>query len=41
VRQDRLLKAIIGAVYTVATTVPALRPEWAEMNRPADSDGGR
>jgi MFS family permease len=36
---DALL--VCGAVYTVAPTVPALRPEWAEMNRPADSDGGR
>jgi MFS family permease len=24
---------ICGAVYTIATTLPALRPEWAEMNR--------
>jgi MFS family permease len=24
---------ICGAVYTLATTVPALRPEWKEMNR--------
>jgi predicted MFS family arabinose efflux permease len=29
---------ICGAVYTVATTVPALRPEWREMNRHVSSD---
>jgi hypothetical protein len=26
---------VCGAVYLVATTVPALRPEWREMNRRA------
>lgn len=26
---------VCGAVYTVATTVPAFRPEWGEMNRRA------
>lgn len=25
----------VGAVYTVATLVPAFRPEWRELNRPA------
>jgi MFS family permease len=29
---------ICGAVYTAATTVPALRPEWREMNRHAPGD---
>jgi MFS family permease len=28
---------VCGAVYTAATTVPALRPEWAQMNRRAGS----
>jgi MFS family permease len=27
---------VCGAVYTAATTVPALRPEWAQMNRRAE-----
>ena len=37
---------ICGAVYTVATTLPALRPEWREMDRHVgrpgdDADDGR
>jgi hypothetical protein len=29
---------ICGAVYTAATTLPALRPEWREMNRHVGRD---
>jgi MFS family permease len=30
-----------GAVYTVATTLPAIRPEWRQMDRPRQFDASR
>jgi MFS family permease len=31
---------VCGAVYTVATTLPAVRPEWRQMDRRVDEDPG-